>query len=224
MSGMTGSVNSMNILNKSPYIAVEGPIGAGKTSLAKRLAAHLNAELLLENAEENPFITRFYQDPKRHALATQLFFLFQRSGQVNALQQNDLFHNAIVADFLLDKDPLFAELNLDDDEFRLYQTIYKELQPQAPVPDLVIYLQAKPSVLLARVHKRGIAYENSISSQYLERLTDSYTRYFHRYETAPLLIVNCEHFNFVDNDDHFALLIKQIANMRSPREFLNQAA
>ncbi|MDR3390475.1 MAG: deoxynucleoside kinase [Sulfuriferula sp.] len=213
----------MNLLEKSPYIAIEGPIGAGKTSLAKRMAAHLNAELLLENANDNPFMTRFYQDPKRYALATQLFFLFQRSGQVNDLQQNDLFHNATVADFLLDKDTLFAELNLDDDEFRLYQTIYKELQPQAPVPDLVIYLQAKPSVLLSRIHKRGIAYENSISTHYLERLTDSYTRYFHRYEAAPLLIVNCEHFNFVDNDEHLALLMKQIAAMRSPREFLNQA-
>jgi Deoxynucleoside kinases len=213
----------MNILDKSPYIAIEGPIGAGKTSLAKRLAAHLSAELLLENAGENPFMARFYQDPKRHALATQLFFLFQRSGQANTLQQNDLFHNAIIGDFLLDKDPLFAELNLDDDEFRLYQTIYKELQPQAPVPDLVIYLQAKPSVLLTRVHKRGIDYEQNISMHYLERLTDSYTRYFYRYEAAPLLIVNCEHFNFVDNDEHFALLMQKITSMRSPREFLNQA-
>lgn len=212
----------MNLLDKSPYIAIEGPIGAGKTSLAKRLAAHLHAELLLENAGENPFMARFYQDPKRHALATQLFFLFQRSGQVNTLQQNDLFHNAIVGDFLLDKDPLFAELNLDDDEFRLYQTIYKELQPQAPIPDLVIYLQAKPSVLLTRVHKRGIDYEHNISIHYLERLTDSYTRYFYRYEAAPLLIVNCEHFNFVDNDEHFALLMQKITSMRSPREFLNQ--
>lgn len=213
----------MNILDKSPYIAIEGPIGSGKTSLAKRIAAHLNAELLLESASDNPFLSRFYQDPKRHALATQLFFLFQRSGQVSGLQQNDLFHNAVIADFMLDKDPLFAELNLDDDEFRLYQTIFRELQPHAPVPDLVIYLQAKSSVLLTRVHKRGILYERSISLQYLDRLTDSYTRYFHRYEAAPLLIVNCEHFNFVDNDEHFALLMKQIAAMRSPREFLNQA-
>lgn len=212
----------MNIFSKSPYIAIEGPIGVGKTSLAKRMATHLNAELLLENATDNPFLTRFYQDPKHHALATQLFFLFQRSGQVNNLQQNDLFHNAFVADFMLDKDPLFAELNLDDDEFRLYQTIYQQLHPQAPLPDLVIYLQAKPSVLLARVHKRGIAYEHGMSITYLERLTDCYTSYFHRYIAAPLLIVNCEHFNFVDNDEHFALLMQKIANMRSPREFLNQ--
>ena len=213
----------MNILDKSPYVAVEGPIGAGKTSLAKRIATHLNAELLLENAADNPFLARFYQDPKRHALATQLFFLFQRSGQVNGIRQNDLFRHAIVADFLLDKDPLFAEINLDSDEFRLYQKIYNELQLQAPVPDLVIYLQAKPSVLLSRIHKRGIPYEAKISTDYLAQLVDRYAHYFHRYEAAPLLIVNCERFNFVDNDQHFALLMHQIAGMRGRREFLNQA-
>ena len=212
-----------NILDKSPYIAVEGPIGVGKTSLSKRIAAYLDAELLLENATDNPFLQRFYQDPKRHALATQLFFLFQRSGQVNSLRQHDLFRRAMVADFLLDKDPLFAEINLDNDEFRLYQKIYHELQLQAPIPDLVIYLQAKPSVLINRIRKRGISYENSISTDYLNQLSDRYTHYFHRYEAAPLLIVNCERFNFVDNDEHFTLLMQQIADMRSPREFLNQA-
>lgn len=213
----------MNLLEKSPYIAIEGPIGAGKTSLAIRIARHLEAELLLENADDNPFLARFYQDPKRHALATQLFFLFQRSGQVNGLRQNDLFRQALVADFLLDKDPLFAEINLDDEEFRLYQKIYSELHLQAPVPGLVIYLQAKPSVLLRRIRRRGIGYENNISTDYLELLSDRYARFFHRYDAAPLLIVNCEQFNFVDNDEHFALLMQQIADMRSPREFLNQA-
>ncbi|HET9114297.1 MAG TPA: deoxynucleoside kinase [Burkholderiales bacterium] len=213
----------MNLLDKSPYIAIEGPIGAGKTSLATRIARHLEAELLLENADDNPFLARFYQDPKRHALATQLFFLFQRSGQVNGLRQNDLFRQALVSDFLLDKDPLFAEINLDDEEFRLYQKIYRELHLQAPVPALVIYLQAKPAVLLNRIRRRGIAYENNISTDYLELLSERYARYFHRYDAAPLLIVNCEQFNFVDNDEHFALLMQQIADMRSPRVFLNQA-
>ncbi len=220
---MTCEYKPMNLLDKSPYIAIEGPIGAGKTSLATRIARHLEAELLLENAGDNPFLARFYQDPKRHALAAQLFFLFQRSSQVNGLKQNDLFRQALVSDFLLDKDPLFAEINLDDEEFRLYQKIYSELHLHAPVPALVIYLQAKPAVLLNRIRRRGIAYENNISTDYLELLSERYARYFHRYDAAPLLIVNCEQFNFVDNDEHFALLMQQIADMRSPRVFLNQA-
>ncbi len=213
----------MNILNNRPYIAVEGPIGAGKTSLTKRIAAAIDAELILEQAEENPFLARFYRDPKRYALATQLFFLFQRSAQVNALKQDDLFRPALAADFLLDKDPLFAELNLDNDEFRLYQKIYDELRFQAPVPDLVIYLQARPAILLERIRKRAIGYENQISAEYLTQLAERYTRYFHQYDRTALLIVNCEHFNFVDNDQHFNLLMRKIAAMRGPREFLNQS-
>jgi len=211
------------MLEKYRYIAVEGPIGVGKTSLSKRIAAHLQSELLLENAAENPFLPRFYQDPKRHALATQLFFLFQRSAQVQDLQQGDLFQHSTVADFLLDKDVLFARLNLDDDEYRLYQKIYDELQPKAPVPDLVIYLQAKPAVLLERVHGRGIGYEQSISADYLQRLADSYARYFYSYDAAPLFTVNCEHLNFVHSDADFALLMQQIGAMRGQREFFNRA-
>ena len=211
------------MLEKYRYIAVEGPIGAGKTSLARRIAEHLRADMLLENASENPFLSRFYQDPKRHALATQLFFLFQRSGQVQDLQQSDLFRHNTVADFLLDKDLLFARLNLDDDEFRLYQKIYDELQPKAPVPDLVIYLQARPDILQARVLGRGIDYERNISTDYLRRLADSYTRYFYSYTAAPLFIVNCEHLNFVHSDADFTLLMQQIQAMRGNREFFNRA-
>ncbi|MHB1331502.1 MAG: deoxynucleoside kinase [Sulfuriferula sp.] len=211
------------MLEKYRFIAVEGPIGAGKTSLARRIAAYLHADTLLEGASENPFLSRFYQDPKRHALATQLFFLFQRSGQVQDLQQSDLFRQNTVADFLLDKDLLFARLNLDDDEFRLYQKIYDELQPKAPVPDLVIYLQARPDVLQARVLGRGIDYERNISTDYLRRLAESYTHYFYNYTAAPLFTVNCEHLNFVQSDADFALLMQQIEGMRGNREFFNRA-
>ncbi|MHB1176140.1 MAG: deoxynucleoside kinase [Sulfuriferula sp.] len=211
------------MLEKYRFIAVEGPIGAGKTSLARRIAAYLHADTLLEGASENPFLPRFYQDPKRHALATQLFFLFQRSGQVQDLQQSDLFRHNTVADFLLDKDLLFARLNLDDDEFRLYQKIYDELQPKAPVPDLVIYLQARPDVLQARVLGRGIDYERNISTDYLRRLAESYTHYFYNYTAAPLFTVNCEHLNFVQSDADFALLMQQIEGMRGNREFFNRA-
>jgi len=211
------------MLEKYRYIAVEGPIGAGKTSLARRIAEHLRADMLLENANENPFLQRFYQDPKRHALATQLFFLFQRSGQVQDLQQSDLFRHTTVADFLLDKDLLFARLNLDDDEFRLYQKIYDELQPKAPLPDLVIYLQARPDILQARVLGRGIDYERNIPTDYLRRLADSYTRYFYNYTAAPLFIVNSEHLNFAQNDADFTLLMQQIQSMRGNREFFNRA-
>lgn len=211
------------MLEKYRYIAVEGPIGAGKTSLARRIAEHLRADMLLENANENPFLPRFYQDPKRHALATQLFFLFQRSSQVQDLQQSDLFRHTTVADFLLDKDLLFARLNLDDDEFRLYQKIYDELQPKAPLPDLVIYLQARPDILQARVLGRGIDYERNIPTDYLRRLADSYTRYFYNYTAAPLFIVNSEHLNFAQNDADFSLLMQQIRSMRGNREFFNRA-
>ena len=213
----------MNLFDEHPYIVVEGPIGAGKTSLSRRIAHHLDAELLLEQAEENPFLTRFYRDPKRYALATQLFFLFQRSTQLGDVRQNDLFRRALVADFLLDKDPLFAELNLDDDEFRLYQSVYQQLHPKAVKPDLVIYLQARPGILLERVRKRGVACEQSIGLDYLTRLTERYTNYFHHYNDAPLLIVNCEQLNFVDDDAHFERLMQHIRQMRGTREFFNQS-
>lgn len=214
----------MNPLSKpSAIIAIEGPIGAGKTSLSHRLANQINAGLLLENADDNPFLARFYRDPKRYALATQLFFLFQRSAQISGLKQPDLFSQPVVTDFLLDKDPLFARLTLDDDEFHLYQTIYQQLQLQTPRPDLVIYLQARPAILMERIRKRAIGYEAQISSDYLNRLADSYARYFHQYDAAPLLIVNCENLNFVDNEQDFMRLVDRISAMKGPREFFNQS-
>lgn len=209
-------------LEKHRYIVVEGPIGAGKTTLARRLSEHLGKELLLEDPDSNPFLGRFYEDPRRHALATQLFFLFQRTQQVAGLKQIDLFNRGTVADFILDKDPLFASLTLSDDELHLYQQIYSHLMPQAPTPDLVIYLQAPPDKLVERVRKRGVAYERHISSDYLVRLADAYSRFFYQFSAAPLLIVNSEHLNFVDASGDFDLLLRRITEMRGPREFFSR--
>jgi deoxyadenosine/deoxycytidine kinase len=208
-------------LERCRYIVVDGPIGAGKTSLARQLAQHLHADALLEAPEDNPFLARFYADMPRFALPTQLNFLFQRADQVRGLAQLDLFGRRTVADFLLDKDPLFARLNLNDDEYALYEKVYSHLKPQAATPDLVIYLQAPLATLVERVHRRGADYERSISEHYLARIADAYARYFYRYEEAPLLIVNSERLNFVADADHFRLLLSRIDGMRGRREFFN---
>jgi len=206
------------------YLVVEGPIGAGKTSLAQALARRIDAEALLEAPQDNPFLERFYADMQRYALPTQLNFLFQRVDQLRGLAQLDLFGRPTVADFLLDKDPLFARLNLSDDELALYDKIYSHLKPLVPAPDLVIYLQAPVATLAARVHRRGVDYERSIPEVYLARLADAYSRYFYQYDEAPLLIVNSERLNFVDDPEHFELLVSRIERMRGPREFFNLAA
>jgi deoxyguanosine kinase len=206
------------------YIVVEGPIGAGKTSLARRLAQHTGAATLLEKPDENPFLAKFYQDPLRYALATQLFFLFQRGNEVRDLAQMDLFRTSTVADYLLDKDMLFARLNLSDEEFALYQQIYRSLQLHAPEPDLVIYLQAEPETLAARVQRRARPYEQTISEIYLQRLSQSYSDFFYHYEAAPVLMVNNEHLNFVDGDEDFNLLLQRIETMRGPREFFSRGS
>lgn len=220
---MAKSGDAVSRLDRYRYIAIEGPIGAGKTSLAKLLSERLRAELMLEDAGANPFLPRFYQDPARYALPTQLFFLFQRAGQVQDLKQLELFGRTTVSDFLLDKDSLFAQLNLGDEEYHLYQQIYAHLQPQTPAPDLVIYLQASAETLIERVHRRGIAYETPITADYLERLAESYSRYFYQYDASPLLMVNSEALNFVDQPEDFELLLERIGEMRSGREFFSRA-
>lgn len=206
------------------HVVVEGPIGVGKTSLARRLGESSGAHLLLEQPEANPFLERFYGEPARHALATQLFFLFQRIQQLAELRQLDLFRTHVVADFLLDKDPLFARLTLADDELRLYEQMYAQLAPRAPAPDLVIYLQAPAEVLVERVARRGIAAEAKITADYLRRLAASYAEYFHHYDAAPLLVVNAEHLNPIGRDEDYALLVSHIEKMRGRREYFSLAA
>ncbi len=203
------------------FVAIEGPIGAGKTSLARALAERLHAQLLLEEPEANPFLPRFYRDPERHALATQLFFLTHRVHQFSALIQQDLFAGRVVADFILEKDPLFAELTLTDEELALYRGLYQHVKPHAPAPDLVIYLQASPDTLMERVKRRGIAYENELTFDYLRRLADAYSGFFHHYAAAPVLIVNSDNLNFVDARADLDLLLTQVAEMRGSRAFFN---
>lgn len=214
----------MALPEKYRYIVIEGPIGVGKTSLAKRMVEHLGAEALLEEPDANPFLPKFYRDMRRHAFATQMFFLFQRVAQVSDLKQRELFEKVTIADFLLEKDPLFARMTLTDEEFSLYQRIYRHLAPQAPTPDLVIYLQAPVEALINRVNRRGTVYERNISEDYLRRLAESYTDFFYQYNNSPLLIVNSSRLNFVDSSDDFELLLQRINAMRGGREFFNRSS
>lgn len=203
------------------YIVVEGPIGVGKTSLAHRLAQSFGTELLLEGAAENPFLERFYRNPRQGALSTQLFFLLQRARQIQELRQGDMFRPVRVADFLIEKDQLFAQLTLDEQEYKLYQQVYEHLTLDAPVPDLVIYLQAPVDVLLARIAKRGIVHEQHIDTGYLVRLSEGYARFFHDYDACPVLIVNAAHVDLVNSDAAYAELLDQVRRIRTGRHYFN---
>lgn len=211
----------MSIFKKFPYIVVEGPIGCGKTTLAKMLADQFPVDYLSEKAESNPFLPRFYQDARRYALPTQLFFLFQRANQIKDLNQRDMFAKPIVADFFLEKDPIFARLNLDDEEYALYHQIYQHLHLNAPKPDLVIYLQTPLDALVERIEERNVGYEQDMPREYIERLSDAYSAYFHNYDTSPVLIVNNEKLNILKNPSALKLLISRIGQIKGQREFFN---
>jgi deoxyguanosine kinase len=203
------------------YVVVEGPIGVGKTSLVHRLGKSFGCELVLEQDAENPFLERFYRDPRSGAFQTQLHFLFQRARQLQDIRQADLFEKVRVADYMLDKDRLFARLTLDDQEFALYEQVYERLAIDAPAPDLVVYLQAPVDVLLDRIARRGIAYEQQIERRYLERLNDAYARFFLEYEAAPLLIVNAADIDPIGNEDDYRGLLAEVVRPRKGRHYFN---
>jgi deoxyadenosine/deoxycytidine kinase len=203
------------------YIVVEGPIGVGKTSLAKRLAESFASELILEQAEENPFLERFYRNRRQSALPTQLFFLFQRARQIEQIRQSDMFSPVRITDFLLDKDRLFAELNLDPHELNLYRQVAETLELDPPTPDLVVYLQAPAQVLMKRVASRGIPYEQLIEPDYLERLGEAYARFFYDYDAAPLLIVNAAAIDPIHRESDYEDLLQTILRVKHGRHFFN---
>jgi len=203
------------------FVVVEGPIGVGKTSLARRLAKSFGSELVLEQGDENPFLERFYRNPRAAAFQTQLYFLFQRARQMQELRQADLFERVRVSDYLLDKDRLFARLTLDDEEFALYEQVYARLAIDAPVPDLIVYLQAPVDVLLERIARRGIQYEQAIERRYLERLVESYSRFFLEFDAAPVLIVNAAEIDLVGSDGDYAGLLAEVTRARRGRHYFN---
>ena len=199
------------------YVVVEGPIGVGKSRLAERLGG----ETLLERSHENPFLERFYRNPREGAFPTQLFFLMQRAEVLGRLRQSDLFVPRVVGDFLFAKDRLFAELNLDANEFDLYEKVWQTLVPSVPVPDLVIYLQAPVEVLQARLRRYASGAEARLDADYLERLAGAYVDFFHHYSESPVLIVNSAAIDPADDPAHLDLLVEEMARARTGRHYFN---
>ena len=219
---MPGAISQKINAHEWPrYVAVEGPIGVGKTTLARCLADALRYPLMLEPALENPFLDRFYRDRRRHALPTQLFFLLNRARLIADLPEDDLVGPLLVADFLMEKDRLFAQITLEPNELVLYQQIHDTLDLGPPSPDLVIYLQAPVDVLVRRIRRRGIEFEQNIETDYLEALVSAYTEFFHFYDKAPLLVVNAAEIDFANNADHFEALLDQMIGMDGARRYFN---
>jgi deoxyadenosine/deoxycytidine kinase len=216
------AANALPLTQSWPgFVVVEGPIGVGKTTLARKLATSFGSDLMLEGAEQNPFLEKFYENPRSAAFPTQLHFLLQRARQLQAIKQDDMFNPVRVADYLIDKDRLFAELTLDDDELDLYNQVYATLTLDTPVPDLVVYLQAPVEVLLNRIQSRGIRHEQYIEAAYLQRLCDAYVQFFYQYSDAPLLIVNASDIDFANNDADYQLLLERILRNRNGRHYFN---
>jgi deoxyguanosine kinase len=213
----------MKTSNASRYIAIEGPMGVGKTALARRLADSLSADLILEELDANPFLERFYRDGRSAALPAQMFFLFARARQIEQMRQPDLFSNVRISDYLFTRDRLFAELNLDSEELKLYEQIADNLAVEAPVPDLVIYLQTSVDAIMQRLLRRNLPFDRFVERSYLERLTDAYSRFFHNYDDGPLLIVNASQIDPVNNDADYKQLFQQIERTTGGRHFFNPA-
>tara|TARA_Y100000741_G_scaffold276817_1_gene216654 strand:- start:589 stop:1230 length:642 start_codon:yes stop_codon:yes gene_type:complete len=206
------------------YIAIEGPIGVGKTSLAKLLSKRLSAKLILEKFEDNPFLSEFYNDPTRFAFQTQLFFLLQRYQQQQDIRQVDMFHNLLISDYMFIKDRLFASLNLDDKEMNLYDSIANMMERNVINPDLIIYLQADTASLMKNIDKRGRNFESNISNEYINELNEIYTEYFFRYNDTPLVIINTNNIDFVHNPDDLDQVIQYIKQPVSGTKFFNPSS
>ena len=208
----------------SKYIIIEGPIGVGKTSLSNKLALEWDADLVLENVDDNPFLSKFYKNPREVSLQTQLYFLLTRTRQVQAFKQQDIFSNTRVSDFMLQKDRLFAQVTLNNEEYDLYDQLYSYMTVDIPKPDLIIYLQAPVSTLMKRIKKRGRDFEKYIDTEYLERLNAMYLKFFNTYNTSPLLIVNAEDIDFINNENDYKNLLDKIYSIEKGRHYFNPLA